>query len=351
MKKAIISIIVIALAVGGIAYVLQNNKAESKAITSIVAQENASVAVYVDTVSYQNLRLGYHVNGVFAPKQEVKISAETSGRVTKVLVDEGDFVRPGQVLAIIESDRQQVDVANAKAVFQNAKAELKRFKSAYATGGVTKQKLDQVELQLDNAKSNLESAKIAATDVNIRASFAGIVNTRNVESGAYVSPGSELFDIVDVSSLKLKVDVDEKNIGGVSLGQQVEVLASALPNENWSGKVTFIAPKANGNLSFPVELEIQNKDKTLRAGMYGTAYFGRKDSSKTLVIPRDAFVGSISSNTVFVAKEGKAYSTKVIPGRVSGKYVEVISGLNDSDVVITAGQINLENNSPIEIIK
>src|SRR5699024_11721817 len=100
-----------------------------------------------------------------------------------------------------------------------------RFKSAYATGGVTKQKLDQVKLQLDNAKSSLESAKIAATDVNISASFAGIVNTRNVESGAYVSPGTALFDIVDVSSLKLKVDVDEKNIGGVSLGQQVEVLA------------------------------------------------------------------------------------------------------------------------------
>lgn len=350
MKKVIISVIITGLALAGIVYVLQQNKARSESITKIVAQENTAVAVKVDTATYLSLHLGYHVNGIFTPNQEVKISAEAAGRVSRVLVDEGDHVRAGQVLAFIESDKQEVTVSNAKAVYQNAQAELKRYESAYATGGVTKQQLEQVKLKLENAKSNLESAKIAAGDVYIRASFAGIVNQRSVEPGSYVSPGQVLFDIVDVPALKLRVHVDEKNIAAVQVGQPVKVEASVFPNKSWTGKVTFIAPKANDNLSFPVEVEIKNQDNTLRAGMYGTAYFGNSDSVRVLAVPRQAFVGSISSNKIFLVKAGEAVLTTVTPGRVSGDNIEIVSGLKEGDVVVTSGQINLLDNTPIQII-
>ncbi len=351
MKKVIISIVITVLALGGIVYVLQQNKARSESITQIVAEENTAVAVNVDTASYLNLHLGYQVNGIFTPSQEVEISAETAGRVSRVLVDEGDHVRAGQLLAFIESDKQAVNVSNAKAVYQNAQSELKRYQSAYATGGVTKQQLEQVKLKLENAKSNLESAKIAAGDVNISASFAGVVNQRSVEPGSYVSPGQVLFDIVDVPALKLRVNVDEKNIATVRVGQAVKVAASVFPNKSWTGQVTFIAPKANDNLSFPVEVEIKNQDNTLRAGMYGTAYFGNNDSVRVLAVPREAFVGSISSHKIFLVKAGKAVLTTVTPGRVSGDNIEIISGLEKGDVVVTSGQINLLDNTPIQVIK
>ena len=350
MKKVIISVVVIVLALVGIAYVLQQNKARSESITKIVAEENNSVAVKVDTADDLSIHMGYQVNGIFAPKQEVKISAETAGRVTRVLVDEGDHVASGQVLARIESDRQDVTVSNAEAVYQNAESELKRYQSAYSTGGVTQQQLEQVKLKLENAKSSLENAKIAAGDVNIRASFAGVINQRSVEPGTYVSPGQVLFDIVNVPSLNLRVNVDEKNITGVQIGQRVKVGASVLPGRSWTAAVTFIAPKANDNLSFPVELEIKNADHALRAGMYGTAYFGSNDSLRTLVIPRAAFVGSVSSHEVFLVKGGKAVLTTVMPGRIAGDNIEVISGLKQGDVVVTSGQVNLVDGSPIQII-
>src|SRR5690606_29800041 len=112
-------------------------------------------------------------------------------------------------------------------------------------------------------------------DVNVTASFAGIVNTRSIEPGSYVSPGTQMFEIVNVSTLKLKVNVDEKNIGFLKLGQSVNVESTVLSDKEFNGVITFIAPKADGSLNFPVELEIKNNSTNdLRAGMYGTAFSG-----------------------------------------------------------------------------
>ncbi|MDH5826744.1 efflux RND transporter periplasmic adaptor subunit [Sphingobacterium faecium] len=352
MKKIFITGVIVIAALAGIMYVLNNNKKENDSQTAVVAQKNAAVAVRATEAGIKEVNNVYVTNGIFLPKQEVKLSAEVAGRVARVLVEEGAYVKTGQTLAFIEGDKQNVSVINAQAVYENAKNEVARFESAFSTGGVTKQQLDQMKLQLENAKNNLRSSQISASDVNVKASFPGIVNRRSVEPGAYVSPGNELFEIVNVSSLKLKVNVDEKNIGAIKLGQNIKVESAVLANQTFQGKVTFIAPKADGSLNFPVELEINNNaTHDLKAGMYGTAYFGDGQVSNALVVPRDAFVGSVSSNQVFVIKNGKALLTKVTSGRVFGDQVEIISGIESGEQVITTGQINLLDGTAVEVIK
>lgn len=352
MKKVIITGIVIIAALAGIMYVLNKNVATNDAHTAIVAEKNSAVAVRVETADFKEVNGQYIANGTFMPKQEVKISAETPGLVTRVLVQEGSHVSTGQTLAIIKADQQNVNVSNAQAVYNNAKAEVIRFESAYATGGVTKQQLDQVKLQLENAKNNLRSAQIYAGDVNIKASFSGIVNKKSVEPGSYANPGTELFEIVNVSTLKLKVNVDEKNIGSLKVGQSVKVLSPVLAEKEFTGKISFIAPKADASLNFAVELEIQNNTANdIKAGMYGNAYFGDSQMENVLVVPRTAFVGSVSSNQIYVSKDGKAVLTKVVSGKTFGDYIEVLSGIEKGTQVITSGQINLTNGATIEIIK
>lgn len=351
MKKVVITGIIVIAALAGIMYVLNNHKAENQAQTDIVGQTNSHVAVRVETVDFREVNGQYIANGTFAPKQEVKISAETPGLVTRVLVDEGSYVKAGQTLAVIKADQQNVNVANAQAMYNNAQTEVARFESAYATGGVTKQQLDQVKLQLVNAKNNLSSAQISAGDVNIKASFAGIINKKNIEPGSFVNPGMELFEVVNVSTLKLKVNVDEKHVGTLKMGQTIKVESPVLADQEFSGKISFIAPKADVSLNFPVELDIQNNaSNALKAGMYGNAYFGDSQLANVLVIPRTAFVGSVSSNQVFVHKDGKAVLTKVVSGRTFGEYIEVISGVEKGAQVITSGQINLIDGTAVEII-
>src|SRR5690554_7110657 len=123
MKKIVITGIIVIAALAGIVYVLNKHKAENTAQTEIVAQKNSFVAVRVETADFREINGEYIANGTFAPQQEVKISAETSGLVTKVLVNEGSRVAAGQTLAVIKSDQQNVNVANAQAMYNNAQTE------------------------------------------------------------------------------------------------------------------------------------------------------------------------------------------------------------------------------------
>lgn|SRR5690606_9889475 len=351
MKRAIITVIIIAAAIGGIFFILKKNKAKNDAVTQEASKTNAYVAVRVDTAQNATVDASYVANGTFEPKQEVIVAAETAGRVVRVLVDEGSYVSAGQTLAVVEGDKLNVNVANAQANYDNALQNLQRFESAFKTGGVTQQQLDQARLSFENAKNNLRSAKLTAGDVTIKTSVAGIVNSRKIEPGSYVNPGTAAFEIVNVSSLKLRVNVDEKNVATLAVGQPVNVTASVYNDKTYAGRITFIAPKSDGSLNFPVEIEVPNKGNELRAGMYGTAHFGGNSTANVLVVPRAAFVGSVSDNTIFVAKDGKAVETKVVSGRSFGDKIEIVSGLNAGDVVIISGQINLLNGTAIEIIK
>lgn len=352
MKRGIITVLIIAAALGGMYFILNKNKAKNEAVTAEAAKTNAFVAVRIDTVRNEVLNLEYVANGTFLPKQEVIIGAEVAGRVVKVLVEEGSYVSAGQTLAIVQGDKLNVNVENAQANYDNAKQNLERFESAFKTGGVTSQQLDQAKLQFETAKNNLKSSKITASDATIKSSVSGIVNARKIEPGSYVSAGTAAFDIVNVSSLKLRVNVDEKNVVGLRVGQTVNVSVSVYPNKTFTGKITFIAPKADGSLNFPVEIEVANANNELRAGMYGTAIFGAGSVAETvLIVPRTAFVGSVSDNKIFLSQNGKAVETKVVSGRNFGDNIEIISGLNANDQVIISGQINLLDQTAIEVIK
>jgi len=354
MKKKLIYIVVGIAVVALIAYVLTNNKAKNENEQAIVSKKNATIAVRVDTVATKDITTDFVSNGTFMPSQELKFSAENSGRVVKVLVDEGSPVRIGQTLAVIKGDRLSVDVTSARASYQNAVADAQRYENAFKSGGVTKQQLDQSKVTLANAKAQLDQANINLGDATIKSTINGIVNKRMIEPGSVVSPGTELFELVNVSKLKLTVTVDEGQIPSLKLGNTVNVKASVYPDKNFSGKITFIAPKADASLKFPVEIEIANNpNNELKAGMYGTAQFTQAGSSQKpiRVIARSAFVGGVNSGQVFVVKDSAATLKKITPGRILGTNVEVLEGLSDGEIVVTSGQINLTNGAKVSILK
>lgn len=355
MKKIIITIVVIAASLGIIAYILTNNKQENEAKTAIVAEKNATISVRTDVVKIEVVSLDFVSNGNFEPVQELKFSAEKSGKITKILAKEGDYVSVGQTLAIVRSDVVNVNAQNANAIYQNAVADYNRFENAFKTGGVTKQQLDQAKLQMVNAKSQLTQANINVGDTRIKAPISGFINKKHIEVGSIITgmPATQLFDIVNVSKLKLKVNVNESQVAGLRVGSTTNVVASVYPDKTFSGKITFIAAKADETLNFPVEIEITNNaNKDLKAGMYGTAKFASNQQKQALrIVPRNAFVGSVSSNQVFVIENGTAKLKTVTAGRILGDKVEILDGLQEGEQVIVTGQINLQDGSKVEVIK
>lgn len=353
MKKVIYIVIGVAV-VALLAYILTNNKAKNEHETEVVSQKNPTVAVRVDTVKTEVPDTDYVANGTFTPSQELSFPAENSGRVVKVLVDEGSTVRTGQTLAIIKGDQLSIELQNTEAAYQNAITNSQRYENAFKTGGVTKQQLDQAKLELVNAKARRDQSRISLGDANIKSSINGIVNKRNIEPGSVVSPGTVLFELVNVSTLKLKVTVNEQQVASLKIGSPVKVKASVYPDKEFSGKVTFIAPKADESLNFPVEIEITNNpNNELKAGMYGSVVFTQSTAKAqpVMTIARVAFMGGVSNNKVFVVRDGVATLTKVTSGRIFGEEVEVLGGLKDGDIVVTSGQINLNDGTKINIIK
>ena len=180
------------------------------------------------------------------------------------------------------------------------------------------------------------------------------MNKKYIETGAFVTAqGTQLFELVDVSKLKLKVNVNEGQVANLKAGETVQIKSNVFPSDNFSGKITFIAPKADETLNFPIEIEVDNNHKnTIKAGMYGTAIFKFPAQAATITIPRGSFVGSVSSNEVFVLGEGNtAKQRKVVAGRIIGDQVEILDGLKEGETVIISGQINLVDGSPVAIIK
>ncbi|NLN34313.1 MAG: efflux RND transporter periplasmic adaptor subunit [Flavobacteriaceae bacterium] len=355
--KNILIVLVVLTLIGWAAMTLMNNKRKSEEETRIVAQVNDSIAVNVSQVSYQNINTDYVANGTFEPFQEMMFPSEVSGKVVRVMVDEGSYVRVGQTLAIIRGDAQSIDLSAAQAAYQNALTDNQRYENALQTGGVTQQQVDASRLQLKNAKAQLDQARLRVGDMNIKATISGIVNQRLIEPGSFVSPGTNMFEIVNVSSLKLRVEVDESQIVRFKVGDNIKVKASVYPDKEFVGRISFIAPKATASLNFPVEIQVSNSaGNELKAGMYGTAIFSTaQDEVKAkpvLVAPRAAFVGGVNNQEVFVVNpDATVELRKISAGRNFGEWIEILEGLKDGQTVVTSGQINLTDGAKVKVIQ
>ncbi len=353
MKRIILTVVIVAAILAGIAVVLNKNKKKNEATTAIVAKGTGDVSVTVATVKRTPINLNFSVNGNIAADQALDFSAENSGRITRLLVDVGSHVSKGQVIAVLDAEILNASLQEAQAQYQNALRDQQRYQSAFTTGGVTQQQLDQATLSLRNAQLNLQQARRHSNDANIKSPITGIVNQRYIQQGAYVSPGTKLVELVDASQLKLKVSVNEAQVANLKMGQQVKILTDVFPDKQFSGTVSFIAAKGDNTLNFPVEVKLTgNQGAQLRAGMYATGGFEFPKELPVITIPRGAFVGSVSSNEIFVIENGDiARDRKVVAGRIIGDQVEVLDGLKEGETVITSGQINLTDGAKVSIQK
>src|SRR5690606_12573478 len=141
-------------------------------------------------------------NGNFVPKQDLSLLAESGGRVTQLLVNEGSNVSKGQTLVKIDPEYVALDLQNAESAYQKLKTDMARYESAFETGGVTRAQLDEVAFNLESAENRVRQARRRLQDAFIKSPISGTINKRHVELGSFVSPGTPLFDIVDVSTLK-----------------------------------------------------------------------------------------------------------------------------------------------------
>lgn len=351
MKKAIVYVVGVVVALVIIIYRLKSIQHENTERTNLVKESSSgAVPVLVSRVMRTAFDNTFTANGNFEAVNQIELAADVAGRITHLNVREGSVVKAGDVIAVVDNEVFRADLQAEKARIDQAKQDLERYEKALATGGVTQKQVDDMRLQVETSQSKYIQAQRKLNDAQIKAPVSGVINQRFVELGSYLAPGSKVVEIVDISRLKLAVTISESQVVQLKTGDRVNVTTTVFPETYYAGTITFIAPKGDATLNYPVEIEIVNvKGKELKAGMYGTAHFNLPEQTPLMLIPRSAFTSGVNSNHVYLLHDGKAHGQKVVAARLFGDQVEVREGLHEGDSLITSGQINLTEGTPVVV--
>lgn len=361
--KIVVGLLVAVCAIVG--YRIYSNIQADRARAAKMSQSR-SVAVVTAKPVRQTIVPKLHFSGSLDPEWQAEVAAKVDGRLEKVYVREGDRVEKGQVLAVLEQVDTDADLMNAKGSFldaetnlRKAETDLARYEKLYATGAVSQQVLDDYRFARDNAAAKLQAAsgnlqsmesKSAATVVTAPAD--GIISKRYYQEGYYAKSGTPLFAIADISMLKTTIHIPEGQVTGVKVGNEADITLPAYPGKKLVGKITRIAPVADLPAhTFAAEVSVDNSEGLL-AGVYANVSLIGEARENVLTIPMHAVVMRDDQQTVFVADDKGVVQRRVLSiGYSDDKVAEVLSGLDENDVIVTEGHNKLREGSKINLEK
>jgi RND family efflux transporter MFP subunit len=350
MKKGIIATAVIVLIGSLMAWQLFANKQEIDSRKEVKVN-NESIAVTIAEVGKQSIGTNVSLTGSTEANQVVKIASKTSGEIVQINFKLGDYVSKGTVLARVDDTYTKLAVDNAKINYNKYKEDVERYQILRVGDAVTETQLRDMKIAFENARIQLEQAQRQLEDTYIRAPFSGYITSKDVDLGKFVSVSTPIAEIADISELKVVVSVSESNVYNLQKGQQVSVNTPIYPGISFPGKIVHISAKGDNSHSYPIEISLANsKEHPLKAGTYVDIAINSGESQPALCIPRDAILSSVKDPTVYRVEDGVATLVKITTGKSYDSYLEVTSGLNEGDKVITTGQINLMDGARVALV-
>lgn len=348
MKKMIIVTVIIVL-VGLMFFRLKGNYDKIEAKKEISTDLNY-VNVTVTKAKSMKIDQSLSLVGCLTAYSEVEVSSEIQGTITSVKVELGQKVSNNTVIATIDDRIKKLNVNSAKLDLGKKKKDYDRYKNLFAGGTATEQDLDNAHVAYENAVIALEQAEKEFSDATIVSPSQGIITEKYIEKGNHVNIGSSIVSMIDISKLKVNLNVSETNVYQLNLGDVAEVSTSVYPDVTFKGNVNFISPKGDDSHNYKVEMVLQNSNEyPLKAGTFVKVKINLPSKGNSIYIPREALQGSISDARVYLASEGKAVLQPITIGNSNNDYLEVTSGLKEGDDVITAGFVNLENGKAIKV--
>ncbi len=337
---SIILIIIIAI--------LFHNRAKIKAETK--DQSINSFPVNVTTVTKKQIATHIDLVGNISAFNDVAIVSEAQGKVTKILANVGDYKTAGSVLFQIDDELTSAALKAAKVNLEKSKKDYERFQKLYIEKSATDSQLEGAKLAYQNANDQFVIAQKQDNDTRVSTPISGIVASRNVDFGTYVFSKTIVADVVDISKLKININVDEHDVFNLKVGDKVQITTDIYPGVVFQGIIKTISSKGDAAHTYPVEVDLPNSNvNPLKAGMFARVEFSSHSNDNSLVIPRLALVGSVKQAQVYIVEKGLAKLKNIVIGKTFNDYLEVISGLNEGDIVVVNGQNNLQDGNKVSI--
>ena len=348
-KILITGLVILAILVALIA----RNKAALNA-----AHEGGTIttAISVSTVAAgrQSMEDRIPVVGTANAYNDVVVLSETQGRVVKVYVEVGDYKEAGSVLVEVDSELKQAAYKAASVTYEKAKKDLERYESLFKEHSISDTQVEQARWTYQAAEAQFIVARRQLSDTKITTPISGYVAARYVNVGTMVMgapQATQIANVVDISRLKAKVNVAEKDLSKLHVGDAAEVSTDLFPHTAFPGTVFTISSKGDDGHTYVVEVLLNNPKLQLKAGMFVTVMFEPKASAPALVVPREALIGSLQDAKLYVVKDNIAKLRPVTVAKEIGTNVEITDGLQEGEMVVVDGQSNLSDNVSVVIRK
>ena len=297
--------------------------------------------------------------GGLAAVHQVDVTSDVSGRITDIMFAPGATVKAGNPLVQLFDAPDQADLANFKAQATVAQLSLDRAKQLASRQFGPQATVDSAQAAYDQAQAGIAKTEAIISQKLVRAPFDGELGVRHVEVGQFLTAGTQIVTLTDLSTLYANLTVTEKDSAALKVGQTVRILVDAYPGRTFEGKITAIEPQiATDTRNIRVQATLENPDHILKPGMFATTTVVLPDKPAVVTIPETAVDYTLYGDSVFLITEKKADDGKtsltavrtfVRSGNRIGGRAEILSGLKPGDRVVAVGQLKLQSGAAVAI--
>jgi membrane fusion protein (multidrug efflux system) len=354
-RSLALGVVVTGLVAAGAYWLGTNNAPVAKTQTAPTPPAKAAggpppVAVDAARVKVAPLPKTISAVGSLRSDETVIIRPEASGRIAEILFREGERVTKGSVLVRLDQSVQRAELKQAEANLALAKSRLERARDLHAKQFISSQAKDESESSYRIAAAAFDLANARLTKLDIRAPFSGIVGLRQAGVGDFLREGQDIVNLESVDPLKVDFRIPELFLKEISPRQSLEVSLDAVPGKNFAGQIYAVNPliDASGR-AIVIRAIVRNTDSRLRPGMFARIRLITDERQEVPTIPEQALVPLGDEFFVFRVVEGRAQRTRIEIGQRRSGVVEVVRGLSNSDVVVTAGQPKLRDGGAVRL--
>ncbi len=314
-------------------------------------EETPPVPVETKAATRGNVYATYSGTAALEVDAEAEVVAKVAGEVQQILVEEGDIVTAGQILARLDGDRLRLELKESLANLRRLEQDYNRNVELHEKGLVSAGAFDSLKFELDALRAAHQRAKLELGYTDIRSPIDGVVAVRHIKMGNTIEVNAPVFTVTDLDPLIAYLHVPERHFRRLAAGQLASLVVDALPDLRFHGEITRISPvidPATG--TFKTTVEVSGESTRLKPGMFARINIIYDAHIDALLIPRVAIIDEDSLPAVFIIEDGLAHRKQVRIGLADGADVEIRDGLNGDEQVVVVGQSGLKEGAKVAVV-
>ncbi len=321
---------------------------EAKANDPQEAASATPMPVEISLPSTGDIFATYQSTTTIHADAEAPVVARVSGEVVEILVEEGDCVEEGQLLARLDGERLRLQMIEAKANLEKTRKAYERYVQLHERGLVSASTFEGLKFDMDALQATYELKRLSYNYTHIRAPITGVVSSRDIKLGQHVMAGAAAFKITDTTQLVAYLSISQTELSKISAGDTAKVRVDAMPGVEFSAVIARISPTIDPrNGTFRATASIENLAGELAPGMFGRFNIAYEKHADALLIPAAAVLEEDSETIVYVVNDGSASRRAIEVGIQSDGLVEVLGGLDANEQIVVTGQNGLRDGATV----